>query len=158
MVSGLIQNTRLSPLATHTHKYLIKRCQNASRKSSGYTKEVVKLTDVLGVNHGSLSVVLVDHVLLGKLQMQVSTPLLISAENCPIDLHAGPEVCCLSVLLLCVPSLICFQLFLRGLRSPISIKHLHLDTICSFTSILFINRAEEPLSLQLNQTNLPLFI
>ena len=54
--------------------------------------QVQQLTDVLRVDHGTFSVVLVNHVLLGELQVQVGAPLLIPTENRPVYVHARPVV------------------------------------------------------------------
>ena len=40
-----------------------------------------QLTDILRVDHGTLGVVLVNHILFGELQVQVGAPLLITTEN-----------------------------------------------------------------------------
>ena len=39
------------------------------------------LTDVLRIDHGTLGLLLVDHIFLGELQVQVGSTLLVTGEN-----------------------------------------------------------------------------
>ena len=53
-------------------------------KNSGYRflfiRSEERLTNILRVDHSTLRIVLVYHVLLGKLKMEIGPPLLISAK------------------------------------------------------------------------------
>ena len=102
------------------------------------------LTNVLRVDHGTLGLLLVDHVFLGELQVQVGAALLVTGENRPVNIHAFAIVGGLFVLLLILFSLISFELLGRRSSPSISVKHLHFFNFVLLFTVLFMN------SLQIN--------
>ena len=98
-------------------------------KNSGYRflfiRSEERLTNILRVDHSTLRIVLVYHVLLWKLKMEIRPPLLISAKYWAVNIHAWAILSSLLVILFNLLSLLSFELFGSGPLSPVSVEHLH---------------------------------